>query len=52
MKYYKIHYTNIYDEVNGVDFDIADDYMQMLDISEYYYNNVYYTNVYVTEVEE
>lgn len=51
MTYYKIHYTNIYDEVNAYNFEIVDDYYQMLEVSEYYYNNPYYTDVYITEVK-
>lgn len=51
MKYYKIHYTNTYDEVNAYNFDIVADYYQMLEVSEYYYDNPYYTDVYITEEE-
>ena len=52
MTYYKIHYTDIYDEINACNFDIADDYMQALDALEDYNNNPYYINVYITEEEE
>lgn len=51
MKYYKIHYTNTYDEINTYNFEIIDEYSQALDAIEDYNDNPYYVNVYITEVE-
>ena len=51
MKYYKIHYTNTYDEVNAYNFEIVDDCTQAVDALQDYNDNPYYTNVYITEEE-
>ena len=51
MKYYKVHYTNTYDEINLTNFEIVDDYTQALDVLEDYNSNPYYINVYIEEVK-